>query len=203
MEAVLRSQSVAHLKKMVSTWTNSHRIKGYSRMKKDDLVMAMMGEMRKKKGEGEMLQDVVKRMAKPSEKQLKAQSLVEAKKEAEKRALEVEKRIKEADRQKMEARKKKAQEALTKFSKEQKEKEEERKKRSIALTGKVIEFKPDALRKQLKMRKADKLTKPIIRKMLSVPDGGVIEPFNKKFNMTPKLRKRLIFALNMMSSDKK
>lgn len=176
MEALLQSQSVAHLKKMISTWTNSHRIKGYSRMKKDELIDAMEREMTfKKKEDDEMLQDVVKRMAKATEKQLKAKA-------------------EEVAKTNTEARKKKAQEALEKYDKEQKAKA----KAEIKLGGEKIKFKPDALRKQLRMRKDDKLTKPLIRKMLKVPDGGVIEPFNKRFNMTKMLRKRLQLALNMM-----
>lgn len=162
MEGILKSQSVAHLKKMVSAWSNSHRIKGYSRMKKDDLVDAMMKEITfKKKDDDEMLRDVVKRMAKASDRQLKA------------KAAELEK---------------KASAAAAPAPK----------KELVTLDGEKIAFKGDALRNQLRLGKKEKLTKPLIRKLLEVPVGGRLQYFNKVKTQTPLLRKRLQFALTLM-----
>ncbi len=167
MEGILKSQSVAHLKKMVSAWTNSHRIKGYSRMKKDELVAAMMKEITfKKKEDEEMLRDVVKRMAKASDRQLKA------------KAAELEKK----------ASSKSASAAAAPAPK----------KELVTLDGEKIAFKGDALRNQLRLGKKEKLTKPLIRKLLEVPVGGRLQYFNKVKTQTPLLRKRLQFALTLM-----
>ena len=167
MEGILKSQSVAHLKKMVSAWSNSHRIKGYSRMKKDELIDAMMKEITfKKKEDDEMLRDVVKRMAKASDRQLKA------------KAAELEKK----------ASAKSAPASAAPAPK----------KELVTLDGEKIAFKGDALRNMLRLGKNEKLTKPLIRKMLEVPVGGRVQYFNKTRRQTPLLRKRLNFALTLM-----
>ena len=168
MEGILKSQSVAHLKKMVSAWSNSHRIKGYSRMKKDELIDAMMKEITfKKKEDDEMLRDVVKRMAKASDRQLKA------------KAAELEKK----------ASAKSAPAAAAAPAP---------KKELVTIDGEKIAFKGDALRNMLRLGKNEKLTKPLIRKMLEVPVGGRVQYFNKTRRQTPLLRKRLNFALTLM-----
>ena len=167
MEGILKSQSVAHLKKMVSAWSNSHRIKGYSRMKKDELIDAMMKEITfKKKEDDEMLRDVVKRMAKASDRQLKA------------KAAELEKK----------ASTKSAPASAAPAPK----------KELVKIDGEKIAFKGDALRNMLRLGKNEKLTKPLIRKMLEVPVGGRVQYFNKVRKQTPLLRKRLNFALTLM-----
>ena len=170
MEGILKSQSVAHLKKMVSAWTNSHRIKGYSRMKKDDLVDAMMKEITfKKKDDDEMLRDVVKRMAKASDRQLKAKAAELEKKASSKSASATAAAAAPAP-----------------------------KKELVTLDGEKIAFKGDALRNMLRLGKKEKLTKPLIRKMLEVPVGGRVQYFDKVRRQTPLLRKRLQFALTLM-----
>lgn len=180
MEADLRSQSVAHLKKMVSTWTNSHRIKGYSRMRKDELVQAMMREMmEEKKEQSTELRDVISRMKKTTK--------------------EMEKRRADAAKADLEARKKRAKEAVDKKIEEEKAKAKAKAKTEVVtLGGEKVEFKEGALRRQLKMRKNEKLTKPLIQKMLQVPKGGVIKPFDKPIRQTNTIRKRLQLALTLM-----
>jgi len=160
MESILQMQNVATLRRMVREWTNSHRIRGYSTMKKADLVEAINKDLLfRKKEDDEMLEDVVKRLAVIPDKLLES----------------------------------KAQEHSRKA-----QPKAEAKKEEVVLGGEKVQFKEGALRSMLRLTPKEKLTKPLIRKMLQIPVGGRLEYFNKVRKQTPLLRKRLEFALTLM-----
>lgn len=71
-------------------------------------------------------------------------------------------------------------------------------KAEVELDGEKVEFKEGALRKQLGMKKDDKLSISMINKMLKSKDGEMVEAFGKMKKMTPLLRRRLNFAKTLM-----
>ena len=66
---------------------------------------------------------------------------------------------------------------------------------TIELDGKKVKFKEGALRKMLKLKKDEKLSKAMIKKII---DKKEFTLFNRKYKMTPLMKKRLNFAMTLM-----
>lgn len=66
---------------------------------------------------------------------------------------------------------------------------------SIKLDGEKVQFKEGALRKMLKLKENEKLTIPMIKKII---DKKEFTLFKRKYKMTPLMKKRLNFAMTLM-----
>ena len=66
---------------------------------------------------------------------------------------------------------------------------------TIELDGKKVKFKEGALRKQLKLKPNEKLSRSMIKKII---DKKEFMLFKRKYKMTPLLKKRLNFAMTLM-----
>lgn len=66
---------------------------------------------------------------------------------------------------------------------------------TIELNGKQVKFKEGALRKQLKLKPDEKLSKAMIKKIINKKEFML---FKRKYKMTPLLKKRLNFAMTLM-----
>jgi len=66
---------------------------------------------------------------------------------------------------------------------------------TIELDGKKVKFKEGALRKQLKLKPDEKLSRSMIKKII---DKKEFMLFKRKYKMTPLLKKRLNFAMTLM-----
>jgi len=60
------------------------------------------------------------------------------------------------------------------------------------------DIKEGGLRKQLKMKKGEKLNKTQLNRMLKTEDGKTFTYKGNTFKMTPLMKKRLQLALNMI-----
>ena len=76
-----------------------------------------------------------------------------------------------------------------------------KKMESITIDGDKINFKAGALRSMFKMKKSQKWTKGLMRKLLKKKDGEEVEAFGHRRKMTKLLRKRLNFGLTLMKMD--
>ena len=70
-----------------------------------------------------------------------------------------------------------------------------KKTETVELDGKQVKFKEGALRKQLKLKKDEKLTKPMIKKIINKENFKL---FGRDYKMTPLMKKRFNFALTLM-----
>tara|TARA_Y100001972_G_C7622577_1_gene312264 strand:- start:876 stop:1289 length:414 start_codon:yes stop_codon:yes gene_type:complete len=66
---------------------------------------------------------------------------------------------------------------------------------TIELDGKKVKFKEGALRKMLKLKPDEKLTIPMIKKIINKNEFTL---FKRKYKMTPLMKKRLNFAMTLM-----
>tara|TARA_R100000388_G_C7232678_1_gene155715 strand:+ start:1189 stop:1551 length:363 start_codon:yes stop_codon:yes gene_type:complete len=66
---------------------------------------------------------------------------------------------------------------------------------TIELDGKKVKFKEGALRKMLKLKPDEKLTIPMIKKIINKNEFTL---FKRRYKMTPLMKKRLNFAMTLM-----
>ena len=76
-----------------------------------------------------------------------------------------------------------------------KPKKSKSKMETIELDGKKVQFKEGALRRQLKLKPDEKLSKPMIKKIINKEKFKL---FGRDYKMTPLLKKRLNFAMTLM-----
>tara|TARA_R100001591_G_scaffold105354_1_gene113359 strand:- start:1928 stop:2347 length:420 start_codon:yes stop_codon:yes gene_type:complete len=76
-----------------------------------------------------------------------------------------------------------------------KPKKSKSKMETIELNGKQVKFKEGALRRQLKLKPDEKLSKPMIKKIINKEKFKL---FGRDYKMTPLLKKRLNFAMTLM-----
>ena len=66
---------------------------------------------------------------------------------------------------------------------------------TIKLDGKKVQFKEGALRKMLKLKPNEKLSRPMIKKIINKEKFKL---FGREYKMTPLMKKRFNFALTLM-----
>ena len=74
---------------------------------------------------------------------------------------------------------------------------------TIELDGEKVKFKEGALRKQLKLKPAEKLSKAMLNKVKKTEVGKEFKLFNRKYKMTKLMKKRINFAIVLMGRKKK
>ena len=74
---------------------------------------------------------------------------------------------------------------------------------TIELEGEKVKFKEGALRKQLKLKPTQKLSKAMLNKVKKTEVGKTFELFKKKHKMTKLMKKRINFAIVLMGRKKK
>ena len=72
------------------------------------------------------------------------------------------------------------------------------KKVTVKVDGQEIDIKQDALRKQLKVPEAHKLTKSELSKLTKTPNGESFDFLGKEFKMTRLLKRRITLAMVLM-----
>ncbi len=73
---------------------------------------------------------------------------------------------------------------------------------SVVLDGEKVEFKEGGLRNQLKVPKDYKFKLSELRRMAKVNTGNTFNFLNKDRKMTPLLKKRINFAITLMTRKK-
>jgi len=73
-----------------------------------------------------------------------------------------------------------------------------RKYATARLGGKKIRYRKGALRRQLGLRKNQKLSRTIMRRASKVPIGRKVDILGHPHPMTPLLKRRLVFGANLM-----
>jgi hypothetical protein len=74
---------------------------------------------------------------------------------------------------------------------------------SVELDGEKVEFKEGAMRKQMKMKASDKLTKSKLERIAKMETGKKFKMFDKEHIATPLLKRRANFALTLMKKKSK
>ena len=74
---------------------------------------------------------------------------------------------------------------------------------SVVLDGEKVEFKEGGLRNQLKVPKDYKFKLTELRRMAKVETGNTFNFLNKDRKMTPLLKKRINFAITLMTRKNK
>lgn len=69
---------------------------------------------------------------------------------------------------------------------------------TIILEGEKIKFKEGALRKQMKLKKDEKLNKNKLNKIAKTETNKTFNMFGREYKATPLLKKRANFALVLM-----
>ena len=76
-----------------------------------------------------------------------------------------------------------------------KPKKSKSKMETIELNGEKVKFKEGALRRQLKLKPSEKLSKMMIKKIINKEKFKL---FGREYKMTPLMKKRLNFAMTLM-----